>query len=709
MVYYTICGDKCMSQEEIIKCLKLIEYKKDDKNIRIAIRRLLESEKYSSTYRGIITDPKIHDELVKIVYAFKKLKDLEQEEIDKAISRMFDENIVEEKNEQEDNDNCTYEFIRYFDKGLDHIAIKNMQTGNYEETVSYNTKENDYVTGNYVVKKDDGIYDYFGNKIFPYKKIDFVADKYYQDRQNKNIFYDLNNCEILDITKINNANVVLDMIKYNDTLKVEFLSYLFTNKSLPYLKYKIEEITDRYLYCTNGNEICYCDLNGEKVLSTEDSIYSFIAKPAKERNSFCSRCWPHDYSIIIVGQYDNSFKQKYGYYDLVNRKEILKPQYSDLTDWIDICGIGDGTDIITKNKIVQCEQKTMFGYRCHGFSSVIDIGNNYYLIECGRNGIMLIYDLLNKPKKIDWIDGYIYKHIYGKYIIKENSREERYIYYDNGEKKELTISNLLNIYSNAKPNYKNNNNEECHWLLNSNSAFLCLGNKEPNYLIKKDEINYSIEKQNNIKNIIGEFYNNEKPLPQDCSILPLWWDSSLMEFSFANQKDSERYLINIKNNKILNSSNFKILWIDLAGNITMSIKWGNGTKEFILDMDGNILLGPVDDTTFPIKNMRIVTNQNKMMLYMNYKPLSYQADRYEIIYKKYIIKTNNKYKEIKSKEIILVENEDNLYVIDEDGDKLIRMSQKTKDLMSFMSSNDILPLDEEEKEKRLIYGGKYKI
>lgn len=713
-----------MNQEEIIKCLKLIEYRKDDKNIRIAMRRLLESEKYGSTYKGIITDPKIHEELIEIVNAFKKLKDLEQEEIDKAVNCMFDENIMDEEHEQQNNENYIYEFIKYFDKGLNHIAMKNIQTGNYEETISYSEKNGDYVTGNYVVKKDSGIYDYFGKKVFAYKKIDFVADKYYQDKKNKNIFYDLDNCEILDITKINNANAVLDMIKhtdtYTDTLKVEFLSYLFKKKSLPYLNYKIEEITNRYLYCTNGNEICYFDLNGEKILSTEDSIYSFIAKPSKRRLSLCGRVWPHDDSIIIVGQYDNNFKQKYGYYDLVNRKEILKPQYNDLTDWIDICGIGDGTDIITKNKIIKCGQEKnggyIWGYGGYEFTSTIDIGNNYYLIECSRYGycmLVLVYDLFNKPQKIDSIYGYIYKYICGKYIIiEEETAKRRYIYYENGEKKELTLSNLLNIYGNTTSNCKNNDSEKCDWLLNSNSAFLFLGSKESNYyLTEKDEINYYLEKQDNIKNITDVFYNDDISLPQDSAILPSWWSFNFMEFSFANQKDSERYLINIKNNKILNISNFKILWIDFNGNIAMSIKWGNGTKEFVLGQDGNILLGPVDHVTFPTKNMSIVTNQNKMMLYMNYKPLSYQADKYEMILKQYMIKTNTKYEKVNCKEIILVENEDNLYVIDEDGDKLIRMSQKTKDLMSLMSDNDILPLDEEEKqkEKRITYARKCKI
>ena len=40
-----------------------------------------------------------------------------------------------------------------------HILKKNTQTGNYEETISYDERKGDYVTGNYVVKKNDGIYD----------------------------------------------------------------------------------------------------------------------------------------------------------------------------------------------------------------------------------------------------------------------------------------------------------------------------------------------------------------------------------------------------------------------------------------------------------------------------------------------------------------------------------------------------------------------
>ena len=146
------------------------------------------------------------------------------------------------------------------------------------------------------------------------------------------------------------------------------------------------------------------------------------------------------------------------------------------------------------------------------------------------------------------------------------------------------------------------------------------------------------------------------------------------------------------------------MWIDDDDNIAISIKWGNGKKEFVLGNEGNILLGPVDHITWPRQNMMIVTNQNKMMLYMNYIPLSCQADKYEFISKYYIIKNNDEYEIVNSKDIVFVQNDDNLYVIDDDGDKVIRMSQKTKDLMELLSDNDLPVLNEKkQKTRRLTY------
>lgn len=712
-----------MSQDEIIKYLSVIDYRKDDSSVRGAIGRLLESKKYGPAYRGVISDPKIREELIEIIDAFKKLKDLKQEEINEAIKCMFNDNIVEEEKVQEFTENGIYEFIKYFDNQSYHILKKNIQTGNYEETISCDIENGDYVTNNYVVKKDDGIYDYFGKKVYPYQKIAFIGGDYYQNKENKNIYYNLINGEELDITKIGNAKMIIDLMRYNGNLKAELLSYLFQKRNLSYLNYKIEEITGRYLYCTNGNEICYFDLSGEKIISTENSIYSFIGKPTK-KDSFSSYEYQpsKENNIIIVGQYDNNFNQKYGYYDLENRKEILKPRYNYLTNWIDMCGIGDNKDVITKNKIIKCDLDEIIGWReSYKIKNIIDVGNNNYLIDTG-DGIVLVYDLLNKPKKKDFIRGYIYKHIDDKYIINYYGDES---YYDNGKFKKLTISSLLDIYSSKYiTNYKNNNKEN-NLLLKNNSAFLLDrdktslfldGESSKHYLVKKDEMNYPLERQNiqdNINIINSIFCNNEISLHvNDCEkrVLPDKWGTNFVEFKLADNghysmpDNNKKYLILSGNNKILNGSNLDLLWEDYDGNVAIRIKWGNGKKEFVLGKDGNILLGPVDDVFYPRQNMSIVTNQTKMMLYMNYIPLSCQADKYEFVSKHYILKKKNEYEEVDYKEIILVQNEEDLYVIDDDGDKAIRMSQRTKNLMSLLSDNDLLSLNEEkQKTRRLIY------
>lgn len=695
-----------MSKDEIIKYLRIIDYRKEDNSIRGAMGRLLESEKYGPAYRGVISDSKIREELIEIIDAFKKLKDLKQEEIIEATKCMFNDQIAEEKT-HEFVKNQVYEFIKYFDNGLYHISKKNTQTDNYEETISYDERKGDYVTGNYVVKKNDGIYDCFGKKVYPYKQIKFIGSNYCQNQKDKSVYYNLLDGENLDIAKIGNAKTLMDLIEYNTVLKVELLSYLFQKRNLSYLNYKIEKITSRYLYCTNGNEVCYFDLNGEKIISTENSIYSFIDKPFKG-NYFSSYKYKpsKENNIVIVGQYDKNFNQKYGYYDLESRKEISKPMYDYLTDWIDICGIGDGKDIITKNKIIKCNINELLGRYMHGeLKNIIDIGNNYYLIDkCDH--LILLYDLLNNPKKIAWIDGCICMCIHDKYIIKSG---RGYVYCDNGEFKELTISSLLKICGGKNvSNYKVDDKEN-NLLLKSNSAFLldiyktslALDSDESKYsLVKKEKINYLIESEN-IEGMNSMFYNDEISLHKDEEIFPCNWGPNFMEFELVN---GEKHLITLKNNKILNSSNFDLLWIDDDDNIAISIKWGNGKKEFVLGNDGNILLGPVDHITWPRQNMMIVTNQNKMMLYMNYIPLSCQADKYEFISKYYIIKNNDEYEIVNSKDIVFVQNEDNLYVIDDDGDKVIRMSQKTKDLMELLSDNDLPVLNEKkQKTRRLTY------
>lgn len=694
-----------MSQDDIIKYLKIINYRKDDSSIRSAMARLLESEKYGPAYRGIVSDSKIREELIEIIDAFKKLKDLEQEKIDEATKCMFDDNVVENKT-QESFKNEIYEFIQYFDNGLYYISKKNIQTNDYQEMISYDDKKGDYVTGNYVVKKNKGIYNFFGQKVYPYKEIKFLGQSYCQNRKNKNIYYNLADGEELDITKIGNAKKVMDLVKYDSALIIEFLSYLFQKKNLPYLNYKIEEHTSRYLYCTNENEICYFDLNGEKIISTEQCIYSFINKPSMQN------------SVIIVGQYDEKFKQKYGYYDLENRKEIIKPMYDNLSNWIDICGFGDGKDIITKNKIIKCDIDAILGcfclrdYRYSQLKNVIDIGENYYLIEYNYR-VILVYDLLNNPKRKACIEGCIWLNIYNKYIIRDDQGVTNYAYFDNGEVKKLTISSLLDICSGkCVTNYKNDDNEN-NLLLKSNSAFLLdmhknslvLDSDKVKYcLAKNDKTNYLLavqNAQNNIKGITSISYDNEISSRGEEKIFLCNWGTNFIEFELKN---AEKYVLILKNNKILNSSNFTLLWIDHNGNVAISIKWGNGEKEFILGSDGNILLGPVDHITFPRESISIVTNQNKMMLYMNYIPLSCQADKYEFISKYYIIKNNDEYEIVNSKDIVFVQNEDNLYVIDDDGDKVIRMSQKTKDLMELLSDNDLPVLNEKkQKTRRLTY------
>lgn len=698
-----------MSKDEIIKYLRIIDYRKEDNSIRGAMGRLLESEKYGPAYRGVISDSKIREELIEIIDAFKKLKDLTQEEIIEATKCMFNDQIAEEKT-HEFVKNQVYEFIKYFDNGLYHISKKNTQTDNYEETISYDERKGDYVTGNYVVKKNDGIYDCFGKKVYPYKQIKFIGSNYCQNQKDKSVYYNLLDGENLDIAKIGNAKTLMDLIEYNTVLKVELLSYLFQKRNLSYLNYKIEKITSRYLYCTNGNEVCYFDLNGEKIISTENSIYSFIDKPFKG-NYFSSYKYKpsKENNIVIVGQYDKNFNQKYGYYDLESRKEISKPMYDYLTDWIDICGIGDCKDIITKNKIIKCNINEVLGRYMHGeLKNIIDIGNNYYLID-NCNNLILVYDLLNNPKRIAWIDGRICMCIHDKYIIEEKYGRRGYVYCENGEFKKLTISSLLKICSGKNVSNCKADDKENNLLLKSNSAFLldiyktsfALDSDESKCsLVKKDKINYLIESQN-IEGMNSMFYNDEISLHKDEEIFPCNWGPNFMEFELVN---GEKHLITLKNNKILNSSNFDLLWIDDDDNIAISIKWGNGKKEFVLGNDGNILLGPVDHITWPRQNMMIVTNQNKMMLYMNYIPLSCQADKYEFISKYYIIKNNDEYEIVNSKDIVFVQNEDNLYVIDDDGDKVIRMSQKTKDLMELLSDNDLPVLNEKkQKTRRLTY------
>ena len=92
-----------MSKDEIIKYLRIIDYRKEDNSIRGAMGRLLESEKYGPAYRGVISDSKIREELIEIIDAFKKLKDLTQEEIIEATKCMFNDQIAEEK---------THEFVK---------------------------------------------------------------------------------------------------------------------------------------------------------------------------------------------------------------------------------------------------------------------------------------------------------------------------------------------------------------------------------------------------------------------------------------------------------------------------------------------------------------------------------------------------------------------------------------------------------------------
>ena len=176
---------------------------------------------------------------------------------------------------------------------------------------------------------------------------------------------------------------------------------------------------------------------------------------------------------------------------------------------------------------------------------------------------------------------------------------------------------------------------------------------------------------------------------------------SLIYSEIRTKNGNKKCVLNFEDGICIQNDNFEIKYFDYLENIHIEASYGNGEKQYLLDKLGNVILGPVDNISGPKNDIYIITNKGKMQIYQNGVPISYQADSISWVKKHYVDKNGIS---VKRKDLLKFRNGNNIYIVDEDGEKIIKQTEDALELQKMLFGlefDDLLGI-EEEKEKSYV-------
>ena len=147
-------------------------------------------------------------------------------------------------------------------------------------------------------------------------------------------------------------------------------------------------------------------------------------------------------------------------------------------------------------------------------------------------------------------------------------------------------------------------------------------------------------------------------------------------FNHIPKNTEEKIFVSKSSKKIIREKNFKI--IDVYDKyICVETKYGNGKKQYLLENDSTLTIGPFDRVVDYRNDTFILQDKNRCQCYRHGIPITYVADDIVFIPKRFvsidgIIK--------KTSYILKIENAGCLYVIDVDGDIILRKNSIVENL-----------------------------
>lgn len=686
------------------ECLKIINYDfKRHNSYKAALEEILSRDRYSQIMRGIINDSKALKEVREIIEAYKYLKQCKEES---------DLNVEDEIE--------LFEVIFYDYEGNTFLLKKNNETNCYEKIHEFVCKDF-FIGENYFI--DNGLYNFNGELIdtkIRYKdkenvkkitdRIIKVKDKYVcLSKDEKGDFLSIKQSEQINILLDNdfdnlyygNENNSKKYHGYDRNRPIKSLSeesknklfYLIYSKETPqYCSKKIYSVSDKYIGVVDNGEKTYYDINGNKLLSTLDGDYCYIGRipyVEDERN------------IIVIGKYDEYFRILYGYYDLDNKEELLEPQYLQADDWIGYFGLVMDGKYMVDYRGKKINSENLIGKYITSYAPIIKLiklNDDKYIAKYFINNYYNVYAYLLfsiSENKIDILSenffDYKYSNIDNTYYVQTNYPQ---YYYENGRilnnsrenwKKMLLSGEFISIIS--RDYSKNSNINDIKPLSylekNLNSSFLLPQGSdfENNALVKSKRLPKELTVNNINQNALTFVedsklsYGTRNDAPNDnldhdiIEICQIGNNGSIIVRDFYHHL----YAIN-KNGKLLFPSTTLPQKIDENGNIILLLE---KERKALIDESSNIIIGPSNEIISG-DNAYIVKLGGKAQLYNSKgEPISYLADNQNWI-SKYYITENGIVK--KSSEKLIVTNLECDYLIDDNGDIIIKESEKLKEI-----------------------------
>ena len=714
-----------MERAEILKLLKIIGYSSNKHDsIRSALKEILDSEKYSPVMCGVVTDKKLLKEVNNIIKAFKKLNELSQEEIDDAIKSS--DSIINDKKDIKSNNKTVLKEVIVDDSDDKYLIIRIKDDKNkYYEKVKVLKNSIDYKRGNYVYSIfKQGTFNLLGNKISDQYNYKYINNNIYKFNNNGVVTYIYVDGRKIEIAEDNNILEELfdsSCFKYKDEL---FNSY-YEDNNLDFLSYKIRGVYDKYLYCSKDNEDCYFDIEGNKIISSNDG-YPFLKSLTrigyyeKDKIVFYSS----DRHIIGYGVYDSKFNVSYGFYDLDKKKVLLEPCLEDTFPCLDnniLFGKNNNKYqliVIDDDKVKNIfdvdfkeHNNDLLFYSPYKIYKMDDY-NNYILEfkydhEKNERHYLIINNIYNKPKVL-WsdTDRRNYRGLYevrfdlvtgigDKALIavsyldhySDNLREFITVN-SNGtiSNKNLNPSNIIDSYSYL---YNDNQIASSENLLRleeiKNSNFLLPAAKKNELVISnKYELISKVEQYSNTK-LYKEKETLVKSNDDNRKIARIVGVNDNGTLNVEFERGCSDGIIDLKNKKFFSENDNIDIACCLAGNkYLISARYGNGSKYYVIDEDFNIVLGPVDDIFGNTKDdILIIRNNNRDQLYKDYVPFTYQADEIKKL-NKYYVRENGIVE--KKTNVYKVRNGGTVFIIDSTGDVMLEQSKESLDLINEFSN-----------------------
>lgn len=360
-----------ITYERIKESLKTLNYDPNKhKNLKACLFEILSKDEYDKVMRGIITNSEHLEEVRNILEAYEFLKENETE-----MMFVINEMTSELLNVEEVYD----EVFFYYDEedSYYHIMKKDRQTGKYVEiqtSLFVSINDNFYVIkdgqdkilcnfqGDYLKvidsKTSDGKEKFIKvtNQIISIRSFD-------KQKSKKNICYiKLEKTKNNSFKQLDNPDkLIVEILSSNqvDSINKNYIfDLVWAGKSISYgnMKKKKIEIINNYVYVVSQNgQISYYTLDGKQIISTDNDNYFYIGFLVPDREN--------KKNIVVVGKYNNKLEKMYNYYDLDNRHELFKQNFSFAYNWTNYGAVVRTPElaIVRKNKkIIPCDSKNVF-------------------------------------------------------------------------------------------------------------------------------------------------------------------------------------------------------------------------------------------------------------------------------------------------------------------------------------------------------------